>query len=90
MIKNGKWPEKVDKEIPRNKLSVSLLGTYAIRGVWKKENIFIKDVHMIDLITGWFKIPEYKDKHDIIIAKLVETTWLTRYSWQTEINHDQG
>ena len=45
---------------------------------------------MIDLITGWFKIPEYKDKHDIIIAKLVETTWLTRYSWQTEINHDQG
>ena len=35
---------------------------------------------MIDPITGWFKITEYKDKHAITIANLVETKLLTRYT----------
>ena len=28
---------------------------------------------MIDHVTGWFKITQYDDKHDISIANLVET-----------------
>ena len=45
---------------------------------------------MINHVTGWFKVMEYSDKHAISIANLVETTWLTRYPWPTEITHDRG
>ena len=45
---------------------------------------------MIDHVTGWFKITQYDDKHDISIANLVETKWLTRYHRPTEITYDQG
>ena len=34
---------------------------------------------MVDHIAGWFKIIQYDNKSSITIAKLVETTCLTRY-----------
>ena len=44
---------------------------------------------MIDPITGWFNIPQYDDKREISIAKLVETVWLARYPSPMEIMYDQ-
>ena len=34
---------------------------------------------MINPVTGWFEVVLYDDKRAIIIANLVETTWLSRY-----------
>ena len=45
---------------------------------------------MIDLVTGSFEITQYKDKNAMTIAKLVKTTWITRYPWPIEITFDQG
>ena len=45
---------------------------------------------MINPTTGWFKITQYKNKHVIKIANLVETTWLTIYTRPEEIIYDQG
>ena len=45
---------------------------------------------MIDPITGWFEIAQYKDKREISSANLVETTWLSKYPRPIEIMHDKG
>ena len=45
---------------------------------------------MIDPVTGWFEISQYNDKRSIYIAKLFETTWLSRYSRPIQIMYDQG
>ena len=45
---------------------------------------------MIDTVTGWSKITQYDNKRVTTIAKLVETTWLTRYLKPMEITYDQG
>jgi len=45
---------------------------------------------MINPATGWFEIKELKDKEAILVANLVEQTWLTRYSWPSEIVFDRG
>ena len=45
---------------------------------------------MIDNVTRWFKIAQYKDKIAISISNLVETTWLSRYPRPIEITYDQG
>ena len=45
---------------------------------------------MIDPVTVWFEITQYNDKRAILIAKLVETTWLSRYPKPMEIMNDQG
>ena len=45
---------------------------------------------MIDHVIGWFEVVRYDDKKAIIIANLVETTWLSRYHRPIEITYDQG
>ena len=45
---------------------------------------------MINPITGWLKITQYKDKIVMSISKLVETTCLSRYPRPMEITYDQG
>ena len=45
---------------------------------------------MIDPVTAWFKTAQYDDKIAISISKLVETTWMSRYSGLIEITYNQG
>ena len=45
---------------------------------------------MVDTVTGWFKIDQYKNKRATSIANLVKTTWLTRYPISMEITYDKG
>ena len=45
---------------------------------------------MIYPVTVWFEIAQYDDKRAIYIAKLVETTWLSRYPIPMEITYGQG
>ena len=56
----------------------------------QKENLNLKDVTMIDPITGCFDITQYDNKRTISIANLVETVWWTRYPRPMEITYDQG
>ena len=49
----------------------------------------LKAVTTIHIVTGWFKIIQYDDKHAISIVKLVETTWLARYPQPMKIMYDQ-
>ena len=77
-IKHGKLPAKETEEITRNKLFVDLIGTYVIKINGHKEELHLKSVTVIYPVTGWFKITQYKNKRSILIANLVETTWLYR------------
>ena len=43
---------------------------------------------MIDLLTGWFLVIQYRDKQAATIANLVEQTWLFRYLRPTMITYD--
>ena len=88
--KYGKLPDKVAEEIPRNKICGDLIGTYVIWYKGRKEYLHLKDVTIINPITVWFEVVQYDDKIAITIAKLVETTWLSRYSRPIEIADDQG
>ena len=45
---------------------------------------------MIDPATGWFEMCEYDDKRSITVANIVETQWLSRYPWPTQITLDRG
>ena len=45
---------------------------------------------MIDPVTGWFEVTQYNDKIAMEIAKLVETTLLSRYPRPMDITYDQG
>ena len=45
---------------------------------------------MIDPVTGWFEVTQYNKKRAMAIAKLVETTWLSRYPRPMDITYDQG
>ena len=88
--KYGKLPDKLAKEIPQNKLCVGLIGPYVIQHKGKKENLHLKDVAIINTITGWFEVVRYDDKRLITIANLVKTTCLTRYPRPMEILYDQN
>ena len=44
---------------------------------------------MIDPVTGWFEIAQYKYKRAISIENLVENTWLSRYPRPMEIMYDK-
>ena len=35
----------------------------------------------------WFEITHYDDKKEMTIVNLLETMWVVRYPWQTEITH---
>ena len=38
----------------------------------------------------WLEITQYKGKQVMMIKNLVETTWITKYTWPTEITNDWG
>ena len=44
---------------------------------------------MIDHVTGWCEIVQYDGNIGIYIEKLVETTWLSRYTTPIYITNDQ-
>ena len=45
---------------------------------------------MIDTVTGWFEVTQYRDKKSMTITNLVETTRLVRYPCPVDITYDQG
>ena len=45
---------------------------------------------MIDPVTRWFEVMQCSNKKAMMIANLVETTWLIRYPWPVEITYEQG
>ena len=45
---------------------------------------------MIDPETGWFKIAEVPNAKADFMANVLETTWLSRCPWPTEICMDKG
>ena len=51
--------------------------------------VHIKDVTLIDPVTGWIEIAQYLGKRAISIANLVETMLLSRYPIPTEITYYQ-
>ena len=61
-----------------------------IKSTWKKNPVELWACTMIDPATGWFEIKEIKTKRADVIANIVETTWLTRYPWPTQIILDRG
>ena len=77
------------EETPWNKLCVYLIGPYKILIKWK-EPLILKEVTLIDPVTGCFEVMQYHDKKAVTIANLVETTWLVRYPSPVEITYDQG
>ena len=77
------------EETPWNKLCVNIIVAYKIRRKWK-EPLILKAVTMINPVTGWFEVTQYRDKKVMTIVNLVETTWLVRYQWPVEITYDQG
>ena len=42
---------------------------------------------MINPVTGWFEVTQYNDKKFMTIANLVQTMWLSRYPWPSEITY---
>ena len=77
--KYGKLMVKLAVEIPWFNLCVDIIGSYFIRKIYKKENLDLTSVNMIDPVTGWFEIAQYEDKIAISIMNLVEATWLSRF-----------
>eukprot|EP00957_Ditylum_brightwellii_P009251 700041-Ditylum_brightwellii.AAC.1 len=45
---------------------------------------------MIDPATEWFEITEIKTKRAEVVSNVVETTWLTRYPYTTQVVLDRG
>ena len=77
------------EETPWTELCVDLIGPYKIRRKGK-EPLILKSITMIDPVTGWFGVTQYRDNKAMTIANLLETTWLVRYPWPLDITYDQG
>ena len=45
---------------------------------------------MIYPITRWYDKTQYNNEKEMVIANLVETTWLFQYISPVEITYDQG
>ena len=43
---------------------------------------------MINPVTGWFEVTQYNYKKAMMIENFVDTTWLSRYPWTSEITYD--
>ena len=71
--KNGKFPAKLAEKTPWNKLCVYLTAPYKIRRK-RKYTIILKAVIMIDPITRWFEVTQYRNKKATAVENLVETT----------------
>ena len=85
--KNGKVPTKLVDEKSWNKLCVDLIVPSNISRTGKKP-LIIKSVTKIDTVIGWFEVTPYDDRKVTMIANLVETMWLSRYPWTSEITYD--
>ena len=44
---------------------------------------------MINPVTGWFEVTQYNYKKEMMIENFVDTTWLSRYPWPSEITYDR-
>ena len=87
---NGKLPAKLSEERSCNKTCVDIIGPYTIQRNSKKENLQLKSAMVIDTVKVWFEKEQYEDKRVISIAKLVETTWMSRYPRPIEIAYDKA
>ena len=54
------------------------------------ETLHLESLTMINPVTVWFEISQYDDKKERYIAKLVDTTWMSRYPIPIEITYVQG
>ena len=77
------------EEILWNKLCVDFIVPYKIRRKGK-DSLILKLVTMIDPLTGWIEVTQYRDKEAMTIANLVKTAWLIQYPWPVEITYDRG
>ena len=57
---------------------VDLIGPYKIRRKGK-DILILKEVTIIDPVTGCFEVTQHDDKKVTMIKNLVKTTWLSRY-----------
>mgnify|MGYP000620621369 CR=1 FL=1 len=88
--KYGHLPPKEAEVQPWEKLCVDLIGPYTIKTNENGKKATLWCITMIDPATGWFEIKQIKNEEAIEIANIVETTWLTRYPWPTELTFDKG
>ena len=65
----------MEEEIPWDKLCVDIISPLKIR-IKRKEPLILKAITMIDPVTGWFIVTQYRDKKAMTIVNLVETMWL--------------
>jgi hypothetical protein len=86
--KYGKLPPAQPDLIPWHTLCIDLIGPYHFGP--EDDEITLHCLTMIDPATGWFEIIDVPNKRADEIANLLETTWLTRYPWPTEIRMDRG
>jgi len=86
--KYGLIPPKEPECIPWHTLCVDLIGPYLFGS--KDKQVKLHAMTMIDPATGWFEIVEVPNKRADEISNLLETTWLTRYPWPTQVIMDRG
>jgi len=67
------------------KLCLDLIGPYHIKNKANNQILRLWCVTMIDSATGWFETKELNNKEAITVANIVEQTWLTCYSWHSEL-----
>ena len=87
LTRKGKFHANIADKTQWNKICVDLIGPYKIRRKGK-DPLILKDVTMIDPVTWWFEVTQYRDKKAMTIVNLVEATWLVRYPWPVEITYD--
>lgn len=88
--KYGKLPEKQAEAVPWDTLCIDLIGPYTIKRNGHSNDLTLWCVTMIDPATGWFEMKDIPTKRADYIANIVETTWLTRYPWPTQLVFDRG
>ena len=59
--KYGRFSPKLYLKIPWNKICVDIVGPYKIHSKGK-DNLILKSLTMIDPVTSWFEITQYKNK----------------------------
>ena len=76
--KYGKLPANIVEETRWNKMCVDFTGPYKI---CQRENqpLNLKAVIIIDIVTGWFEMRQYKNKTAMKTENLVDNLCLVRY-----------
>ena len=88
-FKYGKLSAKEAEDIPWDRSLEDIIIPYKIRREGHDNPPIIKSSTMIYLETGWCEIIQYEDKHESTIEKIVEQTWLCRYTRPTIIMYDR-